>query len=118
MFLGFANFYQRFIQGFSRIAAPLTLMLKTLGSTKSLTRPKKGVVGVGGNSRVGHDRNELNAKKTGNNELNNEIDDEVGKKDLKMSKSKNSFKKLFKSKKTVRSDFFTPKAKLAFTKLR
>ena len=29
MFIGFANFYQRFIQGFSKIAAPLTSMLKT-----------------------------------------------------------------------------------------
>ena len=37
LFLGFANSYCWFIQGFSRIAALLTLMLKTLGSTKSLT---------------------------------------------------------------------------------
>ncbi len=29
IFLGFANFYWRFIQGFSRLAAPLTSMLKT-----------------------------------------------------------------------------------------
>ena len=29
VFIGFANFYRRFIQGFSKIAAPLTLMLKT-----------------------------------------------------------------------------------------
>ena len=32
MFLGFANFYRRFIQGFSKIAAPLTSMLKTTAS--------------------------------------------------------------------------------------
>ena len=32
VFLGFANFYWRFIQGFSRIAAPLTLILKTTRS--------------------------------------------------------------------------------------
>ena len=29
LFIGFANFYRRFIQGFSKIAAPLTSMLKT-----------------------------------------------------------------------------------------
>ncbi len=28
VFLGFANFYQQFIQGFSRLATPLTSMLK------------------------------------------------------------------------------------------
>ena len=30
VFLGFANFYRQFIQGFSKIAAPLTSMLKTI----------------------------------------------------------------------------------------
>ena len=34
VFIGFANFYRRFIQGFSRIAAPLTSMLKTTGSSE------------------------------------------------------------------------------------
>ncbi len=29
VFLGFANFYRQFIQGFSRLATPLTSMLKT-----------------------------------------------------------------------------------------
>ena len=37
VFLGFANFYQRFIQGFSKIARPLTSMLKTLSLTGSST---------------------------------------------------------------------------------
>ena len=36
MFIGFANFYQRFIQGFSRIATLLTSMLKTTRSLKVL----------------------------------------------------------------------------------
>ena len=33
VFIGFANFYQYFIQGFSRIATLLTAMLKTTGSS-------------------------------------------------------------------------------------
>ena len=37
VFLGFINFYQRFIQGFSKIVAPLTSMLKT---TSDRTPPK------------------------------------------------------------------------------
>ena len=31
VFIGFANFYRHFIKGFSRIVAPLTAMLKTIG---------------------------------------------------------------------------------------
>ena len=37
VFLGFANFYQRFIQGFSKIAGPLTSMLRTTRSSKNLS---------------------------------------------------------------------------------
>ena len=49
VFIGFANFYQRFIRGFSRIAAPLTSMLKT---TKSLNLASKE---LGTNEVVGGD---------------------------------------------------------------
>ena len=49
VFLRFANFYRRFIQKFSRIAALLTSMLKT-SCTKS-AEPKKGVIRVGGGGR-------------------------------------------------------------------
>lgn len=43
-FIGFANFYRRFIQGFSKIAAPLTSVLKTSSSTgSSLVNPSAGV---------------------------------------------------------------------------
>ena len=113
VFLGFANFYRRFIQGFSQIAAPLTSMLKTSGNTEPLTRPGKGVVEVGGDSRAGRD----GIDRSGMDDV--EVDggevkvDEVEKKGRKTSKSK----KLSKSK-MVGSDFFTPGAKLAFTKLR
>ena len=37
VFLGFANFYRQFIQSFSRIAAPLTLMLKIAMPPERLT---------------------------------------------------------------------------------
>ena len=116
VFLGFANFYRRFIQEFSRIAAPLTSMLKTSGSTESKTQLGEGGVGVGG-SRAGREGTELDRSKLDDNGVDDgEVeDDEVGEKVRKRSKSKNSSK----SKKTVRSsDFLTPGAKLAFTKLR
>ena len=38
------NFYQGFIQGFSKIAAPLTLMLRTSSSTDSSTSMTQIVV--------------------------------------------------------------------------
>ncbi len=41
MFLGFASFYQRFIQGFSKIAAPLTSMLKTTSFPADVRIPLK-----------------------------------------------------------------------------
>ena len=106
VFLGFANFYLRFIQRFSRIAAPFTLMLKTSGSTESKTRPGEGGVGVSG-SRAGRERSKLDRNKLHSDEVDGgEVeDDEVGKKVQKRSKSKN----LSKSKKMVRSsDFLTP----------
>ena len=111
VFLGFANFYRRFIQEFSRIATSLTSMLKTSGSTESKTRPGKGGVGVGGSraEREGSklDESELHGGKIDGGEVE---DDEVGNKVQKKSKSKNS------SKSTL--DFLTPRAKLAFTELR
>ena len=53
VFIGFANFYRRFIKGFSRIAAPLTAMLKTTGSSvASASRVDDDEV-VSGGSAVG-----------------------------------------------------------------
>ena len=65
VFIGFANFYQNFIQGFSRIAALLTSMLK---KTRSLNLALKvlgadEVVGGGGKA---NDRNLSKSKKSNN----------------------------------------------------
>ena len=106
VFLGFANFYRRFIQGFSRIAAPLTSMLKTSGGTESKTRPGEGGVGVGG-SRAGRGGSKL-GDGSGMDDI--EVDGgevEVGEKG----------RNLFKSKKTELG-FFTSGARKAFTELR
>ncbi len=46
VFLGFANFYRRFIQGFSRLAAPLTSMLKTTSVAGPTKKPEQGGQGI------------------------------------------------------------------------
>ena len=53
-FLAFANFYWQFIQGFIYIATPITLMLKTTGSTESIADPEKTKGKAGGYSMVGN----------------------------------------------------------------
>ena len=96
-------------------------MLKTSRSTESITRPVKGVVGVGSDNKAGCDRNELDRSEIEDIEIDNgKIDDEAGKKGQKTSKFKNlfKFKILSKTKKTLGSDFFTSGARLALTELR
>ena len=44
VFLGFTNFYRRFIQGFSRIAAPLTSMLRISLTPTSATQKSMNLV--------------------------------------------------------------------------
>ena len=76
-----------------------------------------GIVEIGGDSRAGHDGNKLDRSEIDGVEVDgSEVEvDEVRKKVQKTSKSKNSSK----SKKTIGSlNFLTPRAKLAFTKLR
>ena len=92
-------------------------MLKTSRGTESKTLPGEVGVGVSGDSRARHDRNEIGESELDDIEVDGgEVEvDEVGKKVQKTTKSKNSSK----SKKTVGpSDFLTLGAKLAFTKLR
>ena len=91
-------------------------MLKTSGSTESSTRARKSEFGVDGDSRAGRDRSKLDRSRIDNGEVEDDKvgDGEIRKKVQKLSKSKN----LSKSKKTIGSDFLTPRARLAFTKLR
>ena len=94
-------------------------MLKILNSNSIKFR--KDRVGIG---RAGYDKSEINRSGIDNIEVDGgefgEVDggevgnDEVGKKGQKMFKSKN----LSKFKKMVESAFFTPRARLACTKLR
>ena len=99
VFIGFANFYQYFIQSFSRIAALLTLMLKTTRLSKTLA-PK--------------------AFKAGNNEVVRGDGDRANEIVMDLSKNK-------KSKKSTRMpnigfteepNFLTSDAKKAFNHLR
>ncbi len=60
VFLGFANSYRRFIKNFSRIAAPLTSMLRTTllaplptSGSKEAVNPTGDGVGSGGIRGVG-----------------------------------------------------------------
>ena len=83
-------------------------MLKTL-DTKS-AKPRKGRVRVDGDSRARRNGSQLNQSGIDNIKVNgDEVEDnKVRKKDQKTSKSK----------KTVGSNFFTLRTRLAFTKLR
>ena len=114
VFLGFANFYWRFYQGFGCIATPLTSMLKTTGSTGSAANPKETESEIGGDSVVGDSM-------VGGDEATNPTKE---KNQVKMTKSKI----LVKSKshdfppnsrnKEARMGFLTSEARLAFTQLK
>ena len=114
VFLEFANFYWRFIKGLNCIAALLTSMLKTTGSTESATSLEETEGEVGGNSVVGNSI-------VGGGEATNPT---KGKNQAKMTKSKI----LVKSKnpdfppnsrnKEAGTGFLTSEARLAFIQLR
>ena len=63
IFIGFVNFYWRFIQGFGRIAAPLTSMLKTTGSSDlPLGDDDNEIVGGGEDRNLSKSKSLKNAK--------------------------------------------------------
>ena len=114
VFLEFANFYWQFIQEFSRIAAPITVMLKTTKNTRFAANPEETNGGVGGDSVVGDSM-------VGGGESTNPT---KGKNQAKMTK----FKILVKSKshdfppnsrnREAGTGFLTSEARLVFTQLR
>ena len=100
VFLGFANFYWRFIQGFSKIAAPLTSMLKT---TESPDKPapsrndgSKSASSMNNDSRPASERN------NGDSEVDGFC---VGRNDMEHTKKlgKSKSEKMFKSQKLSKS---------------
>ena len=96
VFIGFANFYQQFIQGFSRIAAPFILMLKTTRSWNSAPRlgaDNNEFVGGGGKA---NDKNLSKSKKSKN--VKSGVQTRLGA--------------------TGESTFLTPNARKAFNQLR
>ena len=110
VFLRFANFYGRFIQDFSRIAALLISILKTTGSTGSAAHPEETEGEVGGDSVVGNSM-------VGGGEATNPT---KGKNQAKTTKSKILVKSKnhdFPKSRIEKAEtcFFTPKARLAFT---
>ena len=88
VFIGFANFYRCFIQNFSKIATPLTLMLKASSQPVSI----------------------LLATSVDNSE----VIDSSGENDRKLAKS-NFTKPMYR---VEESSFLTPNARQTFTKLR
>ena len=94
MFLGFANFYKRFIKSFSKIAALFTSMFKIMAPSTLATL-----------ARTKANENEL-ITNSGSNIDNSSIDDRLA--------NLSSFIKKMSS----RSGFFTFEANLTFTKLR
>ncbi len=116
VFLGFANFYRRFIRNFSRIAAPLTSMLRTTNeltedetqSTQAENQDSPIVAGGAGGGGVGGSfENLLTAAKSAKS------------KKSKLTKPKKlDLPKAIFARVNSRTDFLTPKAKKAFIHLR
>ena len=100
VFIGFVNFYQRFIQGFSKIVASFTLMLKTTRLSEKLV---------------------LKAFRAGNNKVV-ESGNRVNKTIVDLSKSKNEKSRkltyMLNIKAIRKPNFLTPNAKKTLNYLR
>ena len=118
VFLGFANFYRQFIQGFSRIAAPLTSMLKTTAPPKKLTLKEVGD-GEGGDGiddgsvEIAKKSRKSKGQKTSKSQKSSKSGKSKGEKSKKSLKSGNSPN--FDAKNSGPS-FLTPKARSAFNR--
>ena len=103
IFLGFAYFYQRFIQGSSRIAVPLTLMLKTTGLPDepvfSRNNGSRSTSSSNNNSRLAFGRNDGNSKINGFGVSRNGIE-HTKKSEKSKSKKTSKSRKLSKSEKS------------------
>ena len=118
MFLRFANFYRRFIRGFSKIAGPLTSMLRTTNpSENSLNKLVEDNEVVGGSNNSG--QNLAGSEKS----KNHQISAKSRKSKPKSSKSKKAIsdKSEISVNSTVATNatgYLTPKARKAFIQLR
>ena len=101
VFLSFANFYWRFIQGFSKIVAPLTSMLKMTGSpdesAPSRIDSSKSASSRNNNSRPASEKNDSNGEVDGIGISGNSV------KHAKKSKKTSKSRKLSKSEKLSKS---------------
>ena len=116
VFLGFANFYWQFIQGFNKIAAPLTSMLKTTISSQVLATNEVLVADEVGGVEDGSESIEKCGKlsKTGKSSKSGNSKGKSSAISKKMSKSENSPN--FDATEAGPS-FLTPKARSAFSRL-
>ena len=94
VFLGFANFYRRFIKGFSRIAAPLTSILKT--TNKSAPSRNDG-------SRSASSRNNNSRPASRKNDGEGEVNGFGGSMEHAKKLGKSKGQKTFKSRKLAKS---------------
>ena len=116
VFLGFANFYQQFIQSFSKIVVPLTSMLKTTVSLQMLAANEMFVANeVGGVESSGKLIGKCGKlSKTGKSSKSEKSKGKKSAKSKNPSKSGNSPN--FNTTE-VGLSFLTPKARAAFNRL-